>query len=250
MAASGKQISSLTPDSSPEDGGLPDEIGYSSFYGNDAYEDMKQLLEDEDIFQAATAITTRTQRYDPSKKFWALTAQLPPTNVQRELVDLFFSEIHWRYSTLERAYFDQWYAQWTELDLSPMDQIDIQKLPRHLQYFPALIFQLCALGMQFVDVTRNGYCPPGLRATVSSMAACEDLSYKYSDLGTELLSLLGRHRTDSVAITAYILKAAVLKNFGHGVESWYTVGDAIRSVLDALPKPLQHKSLEQSFCRV
>lgn len=129
---------------------------------------------------------------------------------------------------VERTYFDKLYLQWGAVSTSPSSRTNFKSFSRKLQYFPALLFQLFALTLQFVEVGEDGPSLASLTEIVDDMSACEDVSYKYSDIGTELLSLLGRHKTDSVAVQAYILRAAFLKNFGHGVEAWYVIGDAIR----------------------
>ncbi|EHK20805.1 uncharacterized protein TRIVIDRAFT_153605 [Trichoderma virens Gv29-8] len=53
-------------------------------------------------------------------------------------------------------------------------------------------------------------------------------SRTYSDLGDELLYFLGRPGFALAAVQADFLRSSWLKNCGRGVESWHTIGNAIR----------------------
>lgn len=152
---------------------------------------------------------------------------MPPKDVQDDLVTRYFRDVNWHYCTIERVYFDDLHTQWLAVDTSHSSSVDFKGLSRELQFFPALLFQLFGLTLQFVRIG-DGFEKTPVTVMARTESTCEDLSYKYSDIGTDLLSLLGRHRTDIVSIQAYITRASVLKNYGHGVEAWYVIGDAIR----------------------
>jgi hypothetical protein len=93
---------------------------------------------------------------------------------------------------------------------------------RELQYYPAVLFQVLALTLQFLSPDEP----------VLSKLSTNELSspQEYSDMGEELLSLLGRQAATVAAVQADFLRSSWLKNCGRGVESWHTLGRAIRLV--------------------
>ena len=101
-----------------------------------------------------------------------------------------------------------------------------------VRYFPALLFQVIALSLQFV--------PTGWDTLAGLPASQVSSPQMYSDLGDELLSLLGRPGLAITGVQAEFLRSSWLKNCGRGIESWHTLGSAIRFVRF---RSLYHKSL-------
>jgi hypothetical protein len=151
-----------------------------------------------------------------------LISKLPPKSVTRELVAVFFTEVNWHYFILERFYFDDLFIHWQVAKADPVKYLSPQDLSRELPYFPAVIFQVVALTLQFL--------PPD--APILSQLSPNELapSQGYSDMGEELLLLLGRQGVALTGVQADFLRSAWLKNCGRGIESWHTLGNAIRYV--------------------
>jgi hypothetical protein len=57
---------------------------------------------------------------------------------------------------------------------------------------------------------------------------------RYSTLGEESVSVLGRHGAAVTAGQADFLRSFYFKNCGAGIQSWHTIGCAIRSVITML----------------
>ncbi|PLB53289.1 hypothetical protein P170DRAFT_404297 [Aspergillus steynii IBT 23096] len=104
--------------------------------------------------------------------------------------------------------------------METVSYLTTKELSMEMRYFPALLFQVIALSLQFV--------PTGWDVWSRLPAAGILASEQYSDLGDELLSLLGRPGLALVAVQADFLRSSWLKNCGRGIESWHTVGSAIR----------------------
>jgi hypothetical protein len=96
------------------------------------------------------------------------------------------------------------------------------ELSMEIRYFPTLLFQVIALSLQFV--------PSGWDVLAKLPTSRLSASQMYSDLGDELLSLLGRTGLALSAVQADFLRSSWLKNCGRGIEAWHTVGSAIRFV--------------------
>jgi hypothetical protein len=166
---------------------------------------------------------------DLQKQFWILAAQLPPNPVIQELTKVYFSDVNWHYWILERYYFDELLTPWLALSTDALKHTNPKGLSRDLRYFPGLIFQVLAVALQFL--------PPDAETLrllhVRDMAACDRLAQKYSDIGMELMALLGRHGSPLTAVQQDLMRALWLKNCGRGSESWHALGNAIRSVLSS-----------------
>lgn len=182
----------------------------------------KQVLQDEE-FQVITAAHNHPPRSSLQKsKALALISKLPPRPVIEELVVVFFAEVNWHYFILERFYFDDLFSHWQAAEADPVRYLCPGDLLRELQYLPAMLFQVLALTLQFL--------PPD--APALSQLSPNELasSQRYSDMGEELLAVLGRQGAALTAVQADYLRSSWLKNCGRGIESWHAIGNAIRSV--------------------
>lgn len=152
-----------------------------------------------------------------------LIAKLPPRTTLETLVDFFFGEVNWHYFILEKLYFDELFSRWPPAEEADgVRYLQTAELSNELRYFPALLCQVIALSLQFL--------PPDWDALAQSSTNGIATSRVYSDLGDELLSLLGRPGFALTAIQADFLRSSWLKNCGRGIESWHAVGYAIRYV--------------------
>lgn len=158
----------------------------------------------------------------------AFLGKLPPRPVIEELANFFFENVNWHYFLLERFYFDSLLSRWPPTkELEAVSYLTVAELSMELRYFPTLLFQVIALSLQFVPSDFDVLSKlPKPRLSASQM---------YSDLGEELLSLLGRTGSALSAVHADFLRSSWLKNCGRGTESWHTVGSAIRFVRPSLP---------------
>jgi hypothetical protein len=152
-----------------------------------------------------------------------LVSNLPPRPVIQTLVDLFFVEVNWHYFILERFYFEDLFSRWPlGAETEPVSYLSREELFTELRYFSAVLFQLIALTLQFL--------PPDALDLAQLSANELATPQTYSDLGDELLSVLGRPGVALAAIQANFLRSSWLKNYGRGTEAWHALGHAIRFV--------------------
>lgn len=185
------------------------------------------MLGNDEFRNITVAHNDAPQSMLPQRDVEALIAKLPPRPVVESLVDFFFDEVNWHYFILERFYFDSLLTRWPPAEeVEAVSYLTSAELSIELRYFPALLFQVLALSLQFVPTDWDILAK--LRATI-------DFAPKtYSDLGDELLSQLGRPGLALTAIQADFLRSSWLKNCGRGIESWHAVGSAIRFVRSQL----------------
>jgi len=188
------------------------------------YPHIGQLLQDENEFHAINAAHNRPcQPFPPDFRSQALIAQLPSKPAIEELIAAYFTDVNWHYFILEKYYFDCILSCWYGVDIGPVKHLSTEELSKELRYFPALLFQVLALAIQFL--------PPGAPAWKHLSANDIALCGSYSDIGVELMTILGRPGVALTAVQADFLRSSWLKNIGRGVEAWHSVGNAIRYVL-------------------
>lgn len=157
-------------------------------------------------------------------KYLALAKKLPSEKIIRELVNVYFSEVNWYYPVLDPLSIDKLLVQWVAAYRNEM----LFTSPNHsrltLHIFSALLFQVLALGLQFVQPDPELLNQLGLKDETT----CDRLSRQYSDIGMEVMFLQGRHNPTIEGVQADFLRAFWLKNCSRGVESWHSLGDAIR----------------------
>ena len=125
---------------------------------------------------------------------------------------------------IERYYFDKLFnalnASSSTDPRSPMSECD----PAELRCFPALMFQLLAVSLQFASLDT----PASRSLNLSDSEAYDRLSEHYSNKGEELINSLEKRRANLASIMHDLLRVTWLKNCSRGVEAWYPLGTAIR----------------------
>lgn len=237
--------STLGDEDSAANGNLAGRVGYSFMSGqNQAIEALTPTgtSTEDAIFtfqQLSLSSSDRGRRKLPPRlqsKYDRCVACLPPTAVIEALVDSFCSEVNWYMGILERPYFEAQLQAWLrdndqnqEVFVSPdavtvASSLDARGLLVDTLYFPAALFQVLAISLQFLpfqDPVRQSFKMP-------SLSDSDKLSRLYSDFGVELTTLLGRHESSSTAVLADLLRCGWLKNVGRGDEAWFSLSDAVR----------------------
>lgn len=152
-----------------------------------------------------------------------LLSRLPPDRAIVELKDIYFSEANWYYQLLAPYYFDELLDKWQDTR-NGSSRFNLGQKSRELQYFPALLFQVLAIALQFLP---QGTAIAGF-LHVESYENCDRLSLEYSTIGMQLIDILGRHNSTITGIEHDLARSAWLKNESRGKEAWYNLGNAIR----------------------
>ncbi|KAL3428107.1 fungal specific transcription factor domain-containing protein [Phlyctema vagabunda] len=217
----------ISPPTNEDD--IANQIGYSPMSGSNIFADLQQLLKDETV--GSSELSSLFQGPSVSQhlegRYWALVAELPSEDIVKELIGIFLSEVNWYYNMIERHYifkqFQEWLAACNSITNLPR-KTNLKGLSRDLQYFPALLFQLLAISLQFAPQDSVAL----LALHLDGLDMRERLSAQYSGKGMELMTVLGRHNPTLTAVQQDLLRASWLKNCGRGNESWQALGNAIR----------------------
>ncbi|KAK9431766.1 hypothetical protein V1505DRAFT_354701 [Lipomyces doorenjongii] len=138
----------------------------------------------------------------------------------------FFRDVNWHYFILEKFYFDDLFSHWFNASLEPAPSyLNSDDFYQELRYFPVLLLQVMALSVQFL--------PPDSEIITNIAGGETNLSQRYSDMGLELIDLLGVQGVALTAVQASLLRASWLKNLGRAVDAWNSLGNATRCVTQA-----------------
>ncbi|OGM45258.1 hypothetical protein ABOM_006450 [Aspergillus bombycis] len=186
------------------------QLGYSSVAGSNSFVALERVMR---------CTGPPTPPSQPCTEALLLISRLPPKNIMDELITTFFSDVNWQYFIVEKFYFNDLLVRWYCTETSQPTYLSSYEFSQELRYFPSLLFEVVALSLQFL--------PPGAPAW-RYFGDETRLSQKYSDLGVELVQLLGVQGTALTAVQASLLRASWLKNLGRGIDAWRSLGNAIR----------------------
>ena len=161
-------------------------------------------------------------------KYFALTELLPNDPTLKELVGIFFKDANSHVGVLEQYFFDKSLRAWLSLKDQSRKEVKPEGIPRELLYFPAVIYQVVAVAIQYVTLD----CHAAKLMSATKWSDLDALSLQYTQRGMELMKLLGRHSPTLTSIQHDLMRSFWLKNASRGTESWYNLGDAIRQAQD------------------
>lgn len=191
-------------------------IGYSNMHSYNSMDIVKPL----EIFGLGEPLHTSSKERDifaspcAYDRYQSVIGQLPCQACVGEIVDTFFCDVNWQHTLLDRNYFDYQLKQLHSTARGCRDEDAI--------IFAAVLFQVLALGLQFMPGTHSCY----------ANGACQNSETKYSDTSAELLLLFKRDAMNLTFVLAGLLRVLWLKNRGLVLEAWKALGQVTRDALD------------------
>ncbi|KAL3424136.1 fungal specific transcription factor domain-containing protein [Phlyctema vagabunda] len=200
-------------------------LGYAKENGNNALGIFKKIEDyGGDSNFSANSISATGNTNGLREKYKSLIRQLPSKPHIEKLIQCFFHDVNNTYYSIEETMFmDQW-SQWSNLSFSTLNKGPMELTP-DLRFFPALLFQVLSLALQFQ--------PPDYDPSLDSMKyaasmSFDDLASDYSESGCAIITLLGKRYTTLVTVQAGFLRTSYLKNCGMVPESWHSLSCTIR----------------------
>ncbi|KAH8667940.1 hypothetical protein BGZ60DRAFT_528284 [Tricladium varicosporioides] len=158
------------------------------------------------------------------EKYRSLIRQLPSKIIIETLVKTFFREVNHQYYSLDEGIFRDHLKDWNNLTFSTLKNAPLE-LSGDMQFFPALLFQCLALGLQFQPQEYD----PNLESLKYAIGmSLDDVASDYSQSGFSIMALLGKRHVTLIAVQAGFLRTAFLKNYGMVPESWHSLSQTIR----------------------
>ncbi|EPE25792.1 hypothetical protein GLAREA_01704 [Glarea lozoyensis ATCC 20868] len=215
-------------DSSPVHSDLADQVGYSNITIGNALSSLHDSLLRVDGNIASTNHGSKNAISEHIReKYQKLIGQLPENDVVTDLVNIFFTELNDWALVIEQHFFNKALSAWDSasgfIASGRLNQIQNDTIQ-----FPALLFQLLAVGLQI--------SPPESKSSkllfVDGSGARENLSFRYSQLATSLMELIGKNRPTVTSVQHNFLLGLWLKNRSQGTESWRVLNSAVRQAQD------------------
>jgi hypothetical protein len=213
-------------------------FGYARANGNNNTTlGIFQRIEDYDSGSpqiASRPVTSPADHNGLREKYKNFIRQLPSKEFIEKLVATYFREVNYQYCPLDEGIFRDHLRNWNNLSFTTLNKGPLE-LSGDLQFFPALLFQMLALALQFQ--------PPDYDPSLDSLKyaanmSFDDLASDYSDSGVAILSLLGKRHTTLITVQTGFLRTSFLKNCGMVPESWHSLSQTIRDAQEiGLHKP-------------
>ncbi|KAF2497066.1 hypothetical protein BU16DRAFT_348592 [Lophium mytilinum] len=160
--------------------------------------------------------------------YFGYVRRLPSKAHCEFLINMFFKDVNHFNGALDEVFFreqlDRWWA--TAYDVILKQGPDA--LPLDQWYFPALIFQVLAVALQFLP-TPHGFLVKVLKFTSSQTFT--ELSKEYSDCGEGLSILIGRPSSTLVAIQSSFMRDFWCANAGDLLQAWNHSGRTVKEAM-------------------
>lgn len=190
----------------------------------------------------AQAATNSTEYSVLREKYKSSIRQLPSKPYIEKLLPMYFRDVNYLYYPLDEAVFRDHLNNWHNLSFSTLNKGPLE-LSGDLQFFPALLFQVLALALQFVP---SGYDPSLDSLKYAASMSFDDLANDYSESGVSILNLLGKRHTTLVTVQAGLLRTIFLKNCAMVTESWHSLSSTIRDAQEiSLHKVVNDRQLKK-----
>jgi hypothetical protein len=161
-------------------------------------------------------------------EYYGFVRRIPPQPICEILFQVFFEGPNWLNSPLDETIFREQLQSWRDVAYDILVENGPESLPDELRYFPALIFQVFAVSLQFLPAT------PDPRLDVLKFAPSQtfaQLSKEYTDCGAALAGLLVKTKPTLVAVQQSFIRDLWLTNNGELIKAWNHSGQTVKYII-------------------
>lgn len=203
---------------------LADRAGYSATPASKTFlrldqESLHHALPSPSI---ASFLTQSLKGHESS--YMRLVAQLPVPEIVYALLEFFFNDVFWALLAVDKHHLEDIYRQWLITPVGEYTAGKAKTLQRELLHLPALLFQVLAQILHHLPPQHHAAKALGL----INYSDCDRLSQKFYQIGSKLVSILGRHQPTLCSVEHDIVACSWLKDSSRGTEAWYSLGNAVR----------------------
>jgi hypothetical protein len=185
---------------------------------------------DADISSSHPAATSQMQMENRVRaEYYNYVRRLPPKSHCEILFQYFFggdqvggNQIN---NAIDETFFREQSERWWNLAREILLKSGPEKLPEDLLWFPALIFQVLAVALQFMPGLYN---PRLDDIKFAPSQTWTELSTEYTNCGVALAKLLARARPTLVGVQQSFMRDFWLTNNGDLIQAWNHSGQTVR----------------------
>ncbi|KAI1171337.1 Orotidine 5'-phosphate decarboxylase [Nemania sp. FL0916] len=215
------------PSASPETKPATADFGYSANAGSSSTLGFLRKIENAAgaPLDGMPSEMPSEESYDMRERYKSLIRQLPARTYLEQLIDVYFTDVNWQYFGIDEPLIRELMRRWYNQPFNLLSSSGPHALEPTLRALPALLFQMAACALLYLpqDTEKTFEC---LKYT--SNMSFDDLSLEYSEVGVNILSLLGKRQMSITTVLAGWCRASLLKFSGMVTEAWHQVGTSIR----------------------
>ncbi|KAF2816414.1 uncharacterized protein BDZ99DRAFT_471641 [Mytilinidion resinicola] len=160
--------------------------------------------------------------------YFGYVRRLPAKTNCDILIDLFFKDVNHLNEALDQVIFREQLDRWWATAHDTIFKQGPDALPLDLWYFPALIFQVLGVALQFLPTPHD---PQLEELKFTPLQTFTELSKEYSDCGEGLSNLVGRPSPTLVAIQSSFMKDLWYANAGDILQAWNHSGRTVKEAI-------------------
>ena len=158
-------------------------------------------------------------------EYYGYVRRLPSKMHCERLFKPFFANINDLNTALSEVIFREQSTRWWKNSYETLLREGPESLPADLLYFPALLFQVLAVALQFLPAEYDVHIN---ELKFSPSQTLGELSREYSDCGVALASLLKEQRPTLVGVQQNFLRDVWLASTGDLSQAWSHSGQTVK----------------------
>jgi hypothetical protein len=179
---------------------------------------------DEDL-SSSKSLVESYRNSKTSSAFYGYVRRIPAKARCETLYQCFFTRFNALNSALDEGFFREQLNIWWNAAYDTFPKQGIEKLPSNIRCFPALIFQVLAIGLQFVQEPYDS----GLdKLKFGPSQTFSELSREFTECGTALSNLLGLGNQTLIGVQQSFLRDCWLMNSGQLMDAWGHSGETVK----------------------
>ncbi len=163
------------------------------------------------VIPSKQMVTVPQAQINDRSEYYSYIRRIPSKDHCDKLFQFFFSHVNAQCSPLDQIIFEEQLACWWGLAHSVLTKDGPNGLPKEIRCFPALIFQVMAITLQFIT---GPYEAEIAELRFGPSQTVEELSKEYSDCGVSLCDIVGDAKLTLIGVQHSSMRDLWLLNTG------------------------------------
>ncbi|EHK17403.1 uncharacterized protein TRIVIDRAFT_1603, partial [Trichoderma virens Gv29-8] len=161
-------------------------------------------------------------------EYYGYVRRIPSKDHCDKLFEFFFLHLNSLCSPLDQTFFEEQLRRWWDLAHKVLTKEGPNGLPEEIRCFPALIFQVLAIALQFIS---GPYKAKIDELKFGPFQTVAELSKEYSDCGVSLYNMVGNAKLTLIGVQHSSMRDWWLLNSGDLVQAWTHSSQTIRDAM-------------------